>query len=127
MTSVPPTSMRQILSEPVEKLEQLSQELLRSLGPSSAAYRVPPPPPIEAFLEVDNEMAAALHQGRTHQIKQKEIERLTDEIIGLDAQLRESVLTISDGMDELSKIVTEGQETLKLIEQAAKSDVYNNG
>lgn len=115
--------MRQVLSEPVEQLEVLSQTLIRSLGPASSAYRVQQPPPIEAFLEVDSAMAAALHQARAHQIKQKEIERLTEEILELDAQLRESVLMVTDGMEELGKIVTEGDETLAVIEQAAKGAV----
>ena len=118
-----PTSMRQVLSEPVEQLEVLSQTLIRSLGPASSTYRVQQPPPIEAFLEVDSAMAAALHQARAHQIKQKEIERLTEEILELDAQLRESVLMVTDGMEELGKIVTEGDETLAVIEQAAKGAV----
>jgi mediator of RNA polymerase II transcription subunit 4 len=112
--------MRQTLAEPVQQLEQLSQALLRSLGPASASYKVPAPPPIEAFAQADAALASALHEARLHQVKQLEIERLTEEIVDLDAQLRGIVATLSDGLDELGRIVAEGEETMGTIERASK-------
>jgi mediator of RNA polymerase II transcription subunit 4 len=65
-------------------------------------------------------MASALHLARRHQIKQRKIEALQEEILGLDKELREIWSELEMGTRELEDIIEEGDERLKAIEHATK-------
>ena len=111
-------SMTSILLEPLNELQTLSQALLLSLSPAQS--KPPPPPPIESFLNCDAVIAAALQLAHTHQIKQRRIESLKNEILDLDASWREICSELESGRRQLQNLIREGEERVKAIGEAKK-------
>lgn len=124
-TNMSTSSMRDALLDPLLRINNFSETLLKSLGPVSSAYKLPPPPPLSELIECDYQLATALQEARVHQGKQKEIEELTAEILELDAQLREVITALSRGKEALENILTEGEEVLAAAEQASKGNASN--
>lgn len=110
------TSMSEILLEPLNQLQTLSQQLFLSLGPPQA--RPPPPPSISSFLSVDAALAAAVQLSRIHQVKQRKIEQLKGEVLDLHRRWRLIVQELEEGRKELGVMVKEGDERIKAIEDA---------
>lgn len=108
--------MSEILLEPLARLQTLSHTLFQSLGPPQS--RPPPPPSVSELLAVDAQLATAVHLARAHQVKQRRIEQLKDEVLDLDRRWRETVRTLDEGRRELDAIVREGEERIKAIEEA---------
>ncbi|OCH91489.1 hypothetical protein OBBRIDRAFT_812116 [Obba rivulosa] len=108
--------MTEILLQPLDQLQTLSQTLFRSLGPPQA--RPPPPPPVASFLVVDAELAAVVQLTRVHQVKQRQIEQLKDEVLDLDRRWREIVRGLEEGRRELEEMVQEGEDRIKAIHEA---------
>lgn len=113
---LPSASMSEILLEPLARLETLSHTLFQSLGPPAA--RPPPPPSVSELLAVDTQLAAAVQLAGAHQVKQRRIEHLKDEVLDLDRRWREIVRALDEGRRELDAIVREGEERIKSIEEA---------
>lgn len=111
-------SMSSILMDPLNELQSLSQTLFLSLSPPQT--KPPPPPPLEAFLRCDRTLADAINLAQTHQIKQRQIEALETEILGLENQWRKICEELDKGKKELQELIEEGEERLKAIEQAKK-------
>ncbi|TFK85666.1 hypothetical protein K466DRAFT_587907 [Polyporus arcularius HHB13444] len=116
MLGNPSASMSEILLEPLARLQTLSHTLFQSLGPPQT--RPPPSPSVSELLAVDAQLAAAVHLARAHQVKQRRIEQLKDEVLDLDRRWRETVRTLDEGRRELDAIVREGEERIKAIEEA---------
>lgn len=108
--------MSDILLQPLNDLQALTQTLFHSLSPSQS--RPPPVPPIAAFLDADIALAAAAKLARQHQIKQRKNERLKEEFLALEERWRDVVQELEQGKMELEVILTEGEERLKNIEAA---------
>ena len=81
----PSASMSEILLDPLARMQTLSHTLFQSLGPPQS--RPPPPPSVGELLAVDAQLAAAVQVARTHQVKQRRIEQLKDEVLDLDCSL----------------------------------------
>ncbi len=116
MLGNPSASMSEILLDPLARLQTLSHTLFQSLGPPQS--RPPPPPSVSELLAVDAQLATAVHLARAHQVKQRRIEQLKDEVLDLDRRWRETVRTLDEGRRELDAIVREGEERIKAIEEA---------
>ncbi|OSD04771.1 hypothetical protein PYCCODRAFT_1363299 [Trametes coccinea BRFM310] len=108
--------MTEILLEPLSRLQTLSHTLFLSLGPPQ--NRPPPPPSVSELLAVDAQLAAAARLAQTHQVKQRRIEQLKEEVLELDRRWREVVGTLDEGRRELDAIIREGEERIKAIEEA---------
>ena len=108
--------MSEIVLEPLNELQSLAQTLFHSLSPTQT--KPPPAPSIAAFLEADAALAAAVKQARKHQIKQRKIERLKDEVLALEERWRDIIQGLEDSKRELAAILTEGEERIKSIEEA---------
>ncbi|CAL1714186.1 unnamed protein product [Somion occarium] len=123
-THTPPTaSMSETLLAPLNDLQNLAQYLFLSL--SSAQARPIQPPPISAFFAVDGNLAAAVQLSRRHQVKQRKIERLKNEVLELEGRWREIVESLEKGKKDLEEIIVEGDERMKAIEEAnARSVPY---
>ncbi|KAG8683949.1 hypothetical protein FRC08_013981 [Ceratobasidium sp. 394] len=122
--SVQPTQLettQDIIHDPLDKFEHLNYQLFSSL--SQSGLRAPPPPNIDAYLEIDAALAKALATAREHQKNQKMIELLSEEILGLDAKLRDVWTSLDEAHKELGVIVEEGEVRLKEIEAASKGAV----
>ncbi|KAI0795370.1 vitamin-D-receptor interacting mediator subunit 4-domain-containing protein [Irpex lacteus] len=117
LTSEPITD---ILTAPLQELQALSHTLFHSLSPTQA--RPPPVPPLQAFLEVDARLAEAVKLARIHQIRQRQIERLKDEVVKLEEGWRESVKELMDGKTLLESVLAEADERVKAIEKAKAAD-----
>lgn len=115
------TPMSDILLAPLNELQALSQTLFQSLGPPQS--RPPPPPSTSAFAAVDAKLASSVHLSRFHQVKQRKIESLKDELLDLDTQWRNIVQELEAGKRELEAIVTEGEERIKATEQASAGEL----
>ena len=113
--------MTDILLQPLNDLQTLTQTLFQSLSPAQA--RPPPPPPIAAFVEADAALAAAVKLARQHQIKHRKNERLKEEFLALEDRWRDIIQELEEGTRELEVILTEGDERMKNIE-AAKAGAY---
>ncbi|KAL6309306.1 vitamin-D-receptor interacting mediator subunit 4-domain-containing protein [Sparassis latifolia] len=113
--------MTEILLEPLNTLQALSQQLFQSLGPVQA--RPPPPPPISVFVAVDDALASAVQLSRTHQVKQRRIEQLKREVLELEGRWRQIVQELEDGRRELGVIVRDGEERIKSIEEAKTASI----
>lgn len=111
-----PPSMTDLLLQPLDQLQNISQTLFRSLGPPQS--KPPPPPSIASFLAVDAELAAAVQLTRVHQVKQRHIEQIKDEVLELDRRWREIVRELEQGRRELEEMVQEGEERIKAIHEA---------
>ena len=109
-------SITDILNVPLQDLQTLSQTLFHSLSPTQA--RPPPVPPLQAFLDVDARLAEAVKLARIHQIRQRQIERLKDEVVKLEEGWRDSVKELMDGKTLLEGVLAEADERVKAIEEA---------
>jgi mediator of RNA polymerase II transcription subunit 4 len=105
------------LLEPLNHLQSLSQNLLLSLG-SPIQSKPPPPPPISAFLQCDESLAAAIQLAQVHQIKQKKIESLKDDLLALQAKWGEICQGMEDGKRDLEVLIKEGEERITAIHDA---------
>ncbi|KAF9785015.1 vitamin-D-receptor interacting mediator subunit 4-domain-containing protein [Thelephora terrestris] len=110
-------SMSDQLLKPIEEFQRLSQTLFLSLSGDQAARRVSPPS-VAAFIECDAEISRALDVARTHQIKQRKIETLKQEILELSAQWRHICSELESGKQELEIMIKEGDERIEAIEKA---------
>lgn len=115
--AIPKPSMSDQLLQPIEEFRRLSQTLFLSLSSDQNARRVPPPS-VSLFIECDAQIARALDIARTHQIKQREIETLKREILGLDTQWRHICSELEAGKQELETMIKEGDERIESIEKA---------
>ncbi|KAG6856259.1 hypothetical protein H0H87_006015 [Tephrocybe sp. NHM501043] len=114
-------SMSNILLAPLNELQALSHTLFLSLSPVQS--KPPPPPPLAAFLECDQVLSAAVNLAHKHQIKQRRIDALEQEILELEAQWREIALALEEGKRELEDIIHEGEERIKAIELAQNAAI----
>lgn len=101
---------------PLNELQALSQVLFLSLSPPQA--KPPPPPSLDTFLQCDKALADAMCIAQTHQIKQRKIEALENEILDLETRWRNICEELAKGKRELEELIEEGEERLKAIEQA---------
>ncbi|EIM86872.1 uncharacterized protein STEHIDRAFT_57424 [Stereum hirsutum FP-91666 SS1] len=108
--------MSALLHAPLTDLTALSQTLFLSLSPPQS--KPPPPPPISAFIECDYALAQAVQMARTHQAKQRRIEELKREVMGLDERWRDIVEELENGRRDLEDTIREGDERMKGIEKA---------
>lgn len=113
----PKSSMSDQLLKPIEEFQLLSQTLFLSLSGDQTARRVPPPL-VSAFIERDAQISRALDIARTHQIKQRKIEALKQEILDLNAQWRHICSELEAGKQELEIMIKEGEERIESIEKA---------
>jgi Vitamin-D-receptor interacting Mediator subunit 4 len=116
-------SMGSLLLRPLNEIQHLSQTLLLSLSGSQTAKR-PPPPQVVAFLECDTAMAQALHLARRHQIKQRKIQALKNEILDLDSRWKEICAELESWKRELEVMINEGEKRIKAIGKA-KDGVFH--
>ena len=116
VSAQPSASMSEILLDPLARLQNISTTLFQSLGPPQS--RPPPPPSVADMLTVDAQLAGAVHIARAHQVKQRRIEQLKDEVLDLDRRWRDIVRTLDEGRRELDAMVREGEERIKAIEEA---------
>ena len=79
-----------------------------------------PPPQIEALLECNEALAAAIQIGRVHQMKQRKIETLKAEVLALERQLREVCTVLLMEKYAFEEIIREGEERIKAIDTAEK-------
>jgi len=114
-------SMTSILLEPLTGLNALAQALFISLGPPQS--RPPAPPPLEAFLNCDATLAQAVATAHAHQVRQRRIVALLQEIEGLDTQWREVCAGLEHSKTKLEDILGEGEERIKAISAAKESAV----
>ena len=116
-TANPTLSMNDQLLKPIEEFQRLSQALFLSLSGDQTARRVHPPS-VSAFIQCDAEISRALDVARTHQIKQRKIEALKQEILDLNAQWRHICSELEAGKQELEIMIKEGDERIESIEKA---------
>ncbi|KAG8905598.1 hypothetical protein FRB99_008596 [Tulasnella sp. 403] len=114
--------MREILSEPLTQFEALTQQLFLSLAPPSS-LRAPPAPSIDAFLQCDAALATALVQARDHQIKQRRIEQLKEDLLNLEWQLKTVCRKLMTDKTELEAIIRDGEERVKAIDLAQQAAI----
>lgn len=117
VTTNPKLSMSDQLLKPIEEFQRLSQTLFLSLSGDQSARRVLPPS-VSAFIECDAEISRALDIARTHQIKQRKIETLKQEILDLNIQWRHICAELEAGKQELEIMIKEGDERIGSIEKA---------
>jgi mediator of RNA polymerase II transcription subunit 4 len=116
-TVKPRLSMNDQLLKPIEEFQRLSQTLFLSLSGDQTARRVSPPS-VSAFIECDAKISRALDVARTHQIKQRKIEALKQDILDLNAQWRHICSELEAGKQELEIMIKEGDERIESIEKA---------
>lgn len=115
--------MSEILLQPLNDLQTLTQTLFHSLSPTQT--KPPPVPPITAFLEADAALSSAVKLARKHQVKHRKNERLKEEFLALEERWRDIIEELEQGKRELDVILTEGEERTKNIE-AAKAGAWSN-
>ncbi|KAJ7355660.1 vitamin-D-receptor interacting mediator subunit 4-domain-containing protein [Mycena olivaceomarginata] len=113
--------MSTALLAPLNELQTLAQTLFLALSPVQT--KPPPAPPLSAFLACDETLSSAVALAHTHQIKQRKIEALKDEILELDRRWREICTELEAGKRELEEMIEEGEERIKSIEQAKKAAI----
>ena len=113
---IPTPSMSEVLLDPLARLQSLSTTLFLSLGPPQS--RPPPPPALSDLVAADASLADAARLARAHQVRQRRIVRLQDEVLALDRRWRDVVHALDDGRRALAEIVREGEERIKAIEEA---------
>ncbi|KAH9943799.1 vitamin-D-receptor interacting mediator subunit 4-domain-containing protein [Amylocystis lapponica] len=113
--------MSEILLDPLNHLQALSQQLFQSLG--APQTKPPPAPSISTFLSVDAALASAVQLTRIHQVKQRKIEQLKNEVLELDRRWRQVVQELDEGRKELEVILREGEERTKAIEEAKAASI----
>jgi mediator of RNA polymerase II transcription subunit 4 len=123
MNGIQERSMSADLIEPVQQLGALAQTLFASLGP--AQTRPPLPPPTSAFLAVDDALRAAVARAREHQARQRQIVRLEDELLELDARWRAACAELEAGRRELAALVDEGDARLSAIREAKACEHFS--
>lgn len=116
-----PHSMSEILLQPLNELQALTQTLFHSLSPTQT--RPPPVPPITAFLDADAALAAAAKLARAHQIKHRKNERLKEAFLALEERWRAIVEELEQGKRELALILTEGEERVRNIAAAKEASI----
>ena len=116
-TTIPKLSMSGQLLKPIEEFQRLSQTLFLSLSGDQTARRVPPPS-VSLFIECDAEISRALDTARKHQIKQRRIEALKQDILDLNAEWRRVCSELEAGKQELEIMIKEGDERIESIEKA---------
>ncbi|TCD69141.1 hypothetical protein EIP91_008617 [Steccherinum ochraceum] len=114
-----PKSMTEALLIPISELQELAQSLFQSVSSTQRA----PPPAIASFLEIDATLASAVKQARAHQVKQRKIERLKDEVLDLERRWRTIVQELEAGKRDLENILSEGEERIKGIEAAKAASI----
>ncbi len=119
-SSSSPPSMTGALLAPLNELQSLTQALFQAL--SSTQARPSQPPPISAFLAVDSALADATKLARKHQVKQRKIERLKNEVLELEMKWREVIQELDQGKRDLDAIIAEGDERIKSIEEAKSGE-----
>jgi len=110
-------SMSDQLLKPIEEFQRLSQTLFLSLSGDQTARRVPLPS-VSAFVECDAQISRALDIARTHQIKQRKVEALKQDILDLNAQWRHICSELEAGKQELEIMIKEGDERIESIDRA---------
>ncbi|SJL03982.1 uncharacterized protein ARMOST_07339 [Armillaria ostoyae] len=118
------SSMSSILLAPLTDLQILSQALFVSLSPVTKPPP-PPPPPVSAFLSCDQALASAVNTAHSHQIRQRQIEALKNEILELDARWREICMELEREKRELEAMIEEGEERVQAIENAKTGVIYS--
>ncbi|KAK0202786.1 vitamin-D-receptor interacting mediator subunit 4-domain-containing protein [Desarmillaria ectypa] len=116
--------MSSILLAPLTDLQTLSQALFISLSPVTKPPP-PPPPPVSAFLSCDQALASAVNTAHSHQIRQRKIEALKNEILELDARWREICMELEREKRELEAMIEEGEERVHAIENAKKGALFS--
>lgn len=116
-------SMSTILLAPLNDLQTLAHTLFLSLSPLPS--KPPPPPPLSAFLDCDRALAGAVNLAHVHQIKQRKIESLEQELYDLEERWREICRELDTGTKELEDIIEEGEERIKAIEAAKNGAPYH--
>ncbi|KAG6897198.1 hypothetical protein C0992_003495 [Termitomyces sp. T32_za158] len=114
-------SMSNILLAPLNELQALAHTLFLSLSPTPT--RPPPPPALAAFLECDKALSSAVNLAHKHQIKQRKIDALEQEILELEARWREIASALEGGKRELEEMIEEGEERMKAIELAKNAAI----
>jgi len=115
--AIPKLSMNDQLLKPIEEFQRLSQTLFLSLSGDQTARRVALPS-VSSFIECDAEISRALDIARTHQIKQRKIEALKQEVLDLNAQWRHICSELEAGKQELEIVIKEGDERIEVINKA---------
>ncbi|KAJ4000829.1 vitamin-D-receptor interacting mediator subunit 4-domain-containing protein [Lentinula boryana] len=113
--------MSSLLLKPLNEMETLAQTLFLSL--SAPGQIKPPPPRVDAFLACDQALAAAVNLSYKHQVKQRKIERLKAEILGLDSRWRQICVELETEKRVLEEMIEEADERLESIEQAKKASI----
>ncbi|KAG6891247.1 hypothetical protein C0995_008499 [Termitomyces sp. Mi166 len=111
-------SMSNVLLAPLNELQALAHTLFLSLSPTQT--KPPPPPTLAAFLECDKALSSAVNLAHRHQIKQRRIDALEQEILELEARWRDIASALEGGKRELEEMIEEGEERNKAIELAKK-------
>jgi len=113
--------MTDTLLAPLNDLQALSQMFFQSL--SSAQGRQAQPPPISALLGVDAALSSAVKLARTHQVKQRKIEKLKDEVLNLEGKWREIVRELDQGKRDLEVLLADGEERVQAIDDAKAASI----
>ncbi|EAU90607.2 hypothetical protein CC1G_00991 [Coprinopsis cinerea okayama7 len=113
--------MSSILLAPLNELQALSHTLFLSLSPPQT--RPPPAPPLSAFLECDKALAAAVNLAHVHQVRQRKIESLEQELLELERRWRDICMELANGKKELEEIIEEGDERIKAIRAAKEAAI----
>ncbi|KAJ7065209.1 vitamin-D-receptor interacting mediator subunit 4-domain-containing protein [Mycena amicta] len=113
--------MSSMLLAPLAELQSLSHTLFLSLSPPQT--KPPQPPSLAAFVACDQALASAVNLAYAHQIKQRKIESLKEEILELDRRWREICMELDAGKHELEEMIEEGQERIQSIERATKAAI----
>ncbi|TFK26245.1 hypothetical protein FA15DRAFT_307245 [Coprinopsis marcescibilis] len=114
-------SMSAILLAPLTDIQSLAHTLFQSLSPPQT--KPPPPPPLSAFLECDQKLAAAVNLAHSHQVKQRKIESLEQELLELERSWRDICTELAKGKRELEQIIEDGNERIKAIDTAKKAAI----
>lgn len=105
---------------PVLRLSALSGAFFHAFGSTTKTHKPLVPSTLAEFIECDSRLAAALHEARIHQGRQREIDKLMLEVVALDAQLREAIIALTEGKDVLESIISDGIAILDRADLASK-------
>ncbi|KAG8964930.1 hypothetical protein FRC05_003536 [Tulasnella sp. 425] len=126
-----PASMREVLSIPLAQFEALTNQLFASLAtvpPTAAAYSFSnslTAPDVESFVHCEVALAEALNQARLHQIKQRRIEQLKEDIVALDWRLNDICEKLKEDKSALEEIIREAEVRVKAIDRTEKAYAQN--